>query len=52
MFSEQYSPASMFTLCENIEKLIVCRFDSPLSFEEELLPLSNLGWMGMPMHKK
>ena len=36
MFPQQYFPASTVTLREKIEKLIVCRFVTPLSFEEEL----------------
>ena len=38
MLLQQYSLASIDTLREKIEKLIVCRFASPFSFEEELLP--------------
>ena len=45
MFPQQYSPASRGTLREKIEKLVVYRFVSPLSFEEGLLPESKFGWM-------
>ena len=43
MFPQQYSPAFRGTLREKIEKLIVCRFASILSFEEGLLPESKFG---------
>ena len=38
MFPQKYSPAFIVTSREKIEKHIVCKFVSPLCFEEELLP--------------
>ena len=43
MFPQQYSPASIGTLREMIETLVVCSFASLVTSEEDLLLLNEFG---------